>query len=209
MNIDAEAVRRYYEQLSDEEIGRLANFESGELTADAVLVLREEIRRRGLSDDFNAAIDIHVKGVTENEVRELVDKISRFPCPVCGQRKAPLNAFNVWGAYLKSFPLVYPDKHLIIACPDCIISSAKDCLATALTWGWWTMWWGPLFVIGALFVNVKALRARTHLGPTHEFVSFVRWNAAPIAARMHKINSLRDLAKILDENLLRVGLVPK
>lgn len=68
MSMDAEALRKYYGRLPDAEIARLSNCEAKELLPEALPVLKEEIKRRRLSDDLNVAIDIQLRGVTHTNL---------------------------------------------------------------------------------------------------------------------------------------------
>lgn len=194
MNMDDEALRKNYSGLSDAEIARLSNYEAKELLPEAIPILKDEIKRRGLSDDLNVAIDIQLRGVTDEEVRELVDRVSHLPCPICGKKQNLLNAFLV--RTVKPGLYVTVEKPLIMACPDCIISTAKTGLIETLIWGWWTFL-GEISVGQAIWTNVKALNARKYMRPTPEFVEFIRSHAAVIKARINKINDVRDLLQII------------
>lgn len=127
MDSNEERLREHYRKLHDEDIERLANYEAGELSPEALAILKEEIKRRALSDEFQTAADIQMRGVSEEDQEEIIRKISVFPCPLCGRKQNYLNAFNVMN--VKSYIILTNiEKPLIIACPECISSSARKAL---------------------------------------------------------------------------------
>ncbi len=67
------ALEKHFRQLADEEIERLASSHAHELHPEAIDILKEEIKRRGFSDELSAAIDRQTKGqpqvTTEQEER--------------------------------------------------------------------------------------------------------------------------------------------
>lgn len=194
MDMNEEALKKHYQQLPDDDIERLANYEAKELSPEALSILKDEIKRHGLSDDFNVAVDIQVKGLTDEEQRSLIDQISRFPCPICGKKQSFLNASNV--VTVKSFLIVTTvEKPLIIACPDCILSRAKRALIKSLFLGWWGIPWGPIRTIHSIYVNLKALNSERYHTPTQEFIEYIKPHSAAIKAR---INRTRDLNEFLD-----------
>jgi tetratricopeptide (TPR) repeat protein len=64
MRINKEALREHYQRLADADIERLANYEAGDLRPEALDVLKEEIKRRGLSGELDTAVDVQVKGIS-------------------------------------------------------------------------------------------------------------------------------------------------
>ena len=153
MEIDREALRKHYEILPDEDIERLAYYKAKDLSPEAVEVLRNEIRKRGLSDSYDNAVVTHVAGLGEEEKSELLSRISAFPCPLCGDNRYPLNASKA--ITVKSFIVATSvEKPLIIACPDCIKNKVKRALITTLILGRWGIPWGPIRSLWALVDNV-------------------------------------------------------
>lgn len=64
MNINRESLRKHYQILADEDIERLANYGPGDLVTEALDVLKEEIKRRGLSVELETAADIQAKEIS-------------------------------------------------------------------------------------------------------------------------------------------------
>jgi hypothetical protein len=193
---DTEALRAHYQKLPDEDIERLANYEADQLSPEALAVLKEEIKRRGLSNEFQATVDIQVRGVSEEEQKEIIRKISVFPCPLCGRKQNYLNAFKVMS--VKSFIILTSvEEPLIIACPECISTNAKSALITNLVLGWWGIPWGPIRTIHSVFLNLKAINAGNYNAPTREFIEFIKPHSAAIKARIDKINNLNELLEFI------------
>jgi hypothetical protein len=196
MDVNKEQLRVHYQKLYDEDIERLANYEADQLNPEALAVLKEEIKRRGLSIEFQTAVDIQVRGVSEEEQKEIIRKISVLPCPLCGRKQNYLNAFNVMS--VKSFIiLTVVEKPLIIACPECISTSAKSALIKNLFLGWWGIPWGPIRTIHSIVLNLKAVNAENYNAPTREFIDFIKPYSAAIKARIDRINNINELLDLI------------
>ena len=193
--MDPESLREHYKKLPNEDIERLANFEADQLSPEALAVLRDEIRNRGLSDDLRTTADIQVKGVSEEEVEQLIRRVSQFPCPLCGRRQNYLNAFSIMS--VRSLILLTSvERPLVIACPQCISAYAKSELIKSLLLGWWGIPWGAIRTVHSFFVNWKALNADDHHTPTREFIDFVRPYSAAIKARIDKISTVDEFLEL-------------
>ncbi len=196
MDVNKERLRERYQKLYDEDIERLANYEAEGLNPEALAVLKEEIKRRGLSNEFQSTVDIQVRGVSEEEQKEIIRKISVLPCPLCGRKQNYLNAFNVMS--VKSIIiLTFVEKPLIIACPECISTSAKNALIKNLFLGWWGIPWGPFRTIHSIFLNLKAINANNCNSPTSEFNDFIKPYSAAIKARIDRINNINELLDLI------------
>ena len=181
-----------YRNMSDEEIEQIAYYEAKTLTPEALKILEAEIKRRSLTQDFQAIVDIQEKGLTEEELNELTEKVSGLPCPVCFRKANKLNASKI--ATAQSVILVTTfDDPLLIACPDCIIESAKRATKKTLLFGWWGIPWGPIRTIQALSINSESKNINRYSQPTPEFIEFIKTNAPAIKAKIDKIDSLEDL----------------
>jgi hypothetical protein len=64
-DVNKASLRAHYQQLSDEDIKRLANSEAKALTPDEWNILKEEIERRGFSEELNALLDSQTGGVSD------------------------------------------------------------------------------------------------------------------------------------------------
>ena len=61
MDVNEDALRKHYQQLPDEDIEHLAKYEANDLVPEAQNILKEEIRRRGLSDELYNLADVKSK----------------------------------------------------------------------------------------------------------------------------------------------------
>ena len=165
MSADSEALRSHYQKLADEDIERLANYEADQLFPEALTILKEEIIRRGLSDEFLTAADIQVRGIPEYETENIIKKIAEFPCPFCGKTQNYLNAFYVM-TVISFIIFTMVEKPLAIACPECISKNAKSALIKSLFLGWWGFPWGPIRTIHSILINLKAINANYCKAPT-------------------------------------------
>jgi hypothetical protein len=196
MDMDNDRLREHYQRLSDWDIERLANYEAGDLRPEALDILREEIRKRGLSGEFNKTVDIQLKGVSEEELQELVRRISLFPCPVCGGRQDYLNAFHIMN--VRSYIIITAvSKSMVIACPECIAKRAKSAIIRNLLLGWWGIPWGPIRTIHSVFFNLDAINSKNENAPTREFTEFIKPHSAAIKARIEKISSINELFDVI------------
>jgi hypothetical protein len=195
-----EALRAQYQRLSDEDIERLANYEADQLIPEALAILKEEIKKRGLSDEFQIAADIQAKGIPEHEQEEIIRKISMFPCPLCGKKQNYLNGFNVM--MVRSYIIfTMAEKRLIIACSECISNSAKSALIKNLFLGWWGIPWGPIRTIRSILLNLKAINAENYNAPAREFIEFIKPHSAAIKARIESIRNVSELLDLITEVL--------
>jgi hypothetical protein len=183
MEPSIDQLMKRYRNMSDEEIEHLAYYQAKTLTPEALKILEGEIKRRSLTQDFQAIVDIQEKGLTDEELNELTDAISALPCPICFSKEKRLNASKI--AIAKSAILVTTiDDPLLIACPDCIISSAKSATKKTLLLGWWAIPWGPIRTFQALSTNSTSKNYERYNKPTPEFVEFIKTNAPAIKAKM-------------------------
>ena len=196
MEINIDALRRHYENLPDEDIERLAYYETNDLVPEAVDILKNEIRRRGLSNSFESAVESHLTGLGEEEKQELLKRISSFPCPLCGGHR-PLNASNV--VSVKSYIVATSvEKPLIIACPNCIRTNAKGALITSLIFGWWGIPWGPIRTLWSIVDNVMALNQKKYNELTFEFKEYFEPHLIAIKVNLDEIKDLNDVLKIVN-----------
>jgi hypothetical protein len=196
MDMDKERLREHYRRVSDADIERLANYEAAGLRPEALDILREEIKRRGLSGEFNKAVDIQLKGVSEEEQQELIRRIALFPCPVCGGRQNYLNAFHIMN--VRSYIIITAvSKSMVIACPECISKSDKRALLRNLLLGWWGIPWGPIRTIHSVFFNLDAINSKNENTPTREFAEFIKPHSAAIKVRIEKIDSINELFDVI------------
>jgi hypothetical protein len=186
MDIDKQDIWQHYNQLTDDQIERIAFFETADLREEAVEILFQELKRRRFPQELIKAISIPRKGFLREDMRPLNNLIRNRPCPICNQQEGNINAFEI--ATAKSFLLGTSfNKYLLVACPDCIVSEAKSSNIMSGLLGWWGFPSGPIDTIRALMINSQAQKARQYTGPSEHFLQFVKRNAVII-----KVNENND-----------------
>ncbi len=138
---DPNALRENYRRLSDRRIQEIALLEVRELRSEAVQVLQAEIERRGLPPELHAGIEVQLRGLADPDFQELLAWFRRAPCPECGRRDTPLNAFR-FGDRPPPDSELSVDPTLVAGCPDCLRgmlrkaerSTYAGCLT--LPWAW-------------------------------------------------------------------------
>lgn len=196
MEVNIDTLRQHYENLPEEDIERLAYYETNDLMPEAVAILKNEIRRRGLSDRYDAAIESQLSGLSEEEKQDLLNRISAYPCPLCGGHER-LNASKV--VSVKSYIIITTiEKPLIIACPNCIRANAKDALIKSLLFGWWGIPWGPIRTLFSIVDNVMALNSKKYNELTHEFKDYFEPHLIAIKVNIDKEKDLNNLLETIN-----------
>ena len=196
MDINIEALRQHYENLPDEDIERLAYYETNDLMPEAVDILKSEIKRRGLSNKYNNAVESHLAGLGEEEKVQLLNRISTFPCPVCGSHER-LNASKL--VLVKSYIIVTTvEKPLIIACPNCIRVNAKRILIKSLLLGWWGIPWGPIRTLWSIVDNVMAINLNKYKDLTSEFKECFEPHLIAIKVNIDDVKDLNHLLESIN-----------
>ncbi len=168
-----ESLRECYAELSDLEIVFMALHQGGQLRPEAVAVLHEELRRRGLSPELGVALATQAGPIEPGELQDLVTRFRRQPCSRCGSELRPLNAFEIARAWSVILVTSYR-KELLIACPDCILASAKRAWAFSLLLGWWGIPWGPIRTLQAIAIDSRAIRHGDEDHPSEALTAYVR-----------------------------------
>ena len=188
-------LEKRYRSLTDEEIEDLAYFHAHELIPDAQKVLKQEVARRKIAPNYEAAIKVQEAGLSDEEFDELISLVAKLPCPICSQNSQPLNASEI--AIARSAVIVTEfQKKLIVGCPNCIINAANDAYKICLRYGWWAIPMGPIKTLQALAVNQNALALNDpdrYKKPTQEFIENIRKSAPKIKARIAKAKTFQEL----------------
>jgi len=129
--------------------------EAGELTPEALEVLKEEVRTRGLGEHLEGAIEIQTYSLSSEEQQELVARFRRLPCPICGAGGGLLNAAMV--ATARSFLIMtLYETHIVVGCCQCISRASRRANHLTLALGWWGIPWGPIRALQAMTINGRA-----------------------------------------------------
>lgn len=148
---------RYYRRLTDEQLLRIALHEASGLIPEALAAMNAEIAARGLPPAVSEAVDAQLHPLSGREKEELTENVRKLPCPYCDRNDQPLKAAVIASARGMLFVSIL-NKHIIIACPDCLRAKAKDALNSSLLLGWWCFPWGPFHTMQAIVENNYTIR---------------------------------------------------
>src|SRR6187551_1813391 len=85
-------LRKNYKGYSDEQLIQIATTDASGLRPEAIQVMQDEIKARGLSDKLFKCIEVQRNQLSEQEILEYCDVLRKQPCPVCGSSAFNLNA---------------------------------------------------------------------------------------------------------------------
>ncbi len=124
MAISLEQIKKNYAGFDDYKIEYLAKNEINSLDPDVVVILKDEIKKRGLDSNLNKGIEAQTKELTDSDLQELKSKISNLACPECGQKGSPLIGTLI--REVKSFVLLtHYKKTQLILCQTCADKKRK------------------------------------------------------------------------------------
>ncbi|MEL7428326.1 MAG: hypothetical protein AAFN81_35505 [Bacteroidota bacterium] len=134
--MNLERIKENYSRMSDEQIERIALFEMASLRSEVVEIVEREIESRGLREGLRVGIAVQLKGISEEEFGEVIDKIRNLPCPICYEVGKGLE-----GSYLRKVRSIIAfssyEKTGIIACEDCLNTVRREALLKNIVMGWW------------------------------------------------------------------------
>jgi hypothetical protein len=175
----------YYRALPDDQLMRLALHEAGELTPEALEVMKEEIRTRRLGEPLEAAIQAQTTSLPPEEQQELLARFRRLPCPICGTTGSLLNAATV--ATARSFLIMtLYESHVVVGCSRCITAASRKANNLTLALGWWGVPWGPIRACQAISINAKANSTAQTDQATETLLGYVAENSGAIVFRLRQ-----------------------
>ena len=89
---NTEELRKNYERFDDAKLIRLATEEASGLRPEAVELIRQIIRERGLSEDIVKGLEVQRQEIDEKTLLAYVELLRTLPCPLCSSKKEKLNA---------------------------------------------------------------------------------------------------------------------
>lgn len=190
-------LRENYKSLPDDKLIRVATTDVSGLRPEAIQVLQEEIKRRGLSDGLIDGIEIQTKEISTDELLAYCELLRRRPCPVCNATSAKLNA-TMTATTVSYLIMTSYEEQLLIACPDCLDKANKDAMIKTALFGWWGFPSGIYRTIKALIHN-KKMKGMTRLTePNDYFKGFVLSQIGTIEANKTNSERLQALVKNLN-----------
>ncbi|HNR68290.1 MAG TPA: hypothetical protein PKN04_10665 [bacterium] len=194
-------LRQHYASFAIEQLEQIAFYEVRDLTADAIDVLRLELRRRKRPFDYDAAIDLQLAGLGDTARAQLYERLTTLPCPNCGSHANPLNA----ALTRLSVGLVlfhYQKTVCVLSCPSCLRRIAVRKQGLCALFGWWSVPAGVQKNLAALAVNRQALRESDTHSRNLLLQSFITKHAAHLTAKMKHTEALQDFLR--RQNRLRL-----
>ena len=157
--MDLEQIKKNYADLSDFKLEYLAKNEINSLEPEVIVILVEEIKRRGLNLNLMQGIAAQAKELSEEEIMGLKSKISSLPCPSCRQKDSPLI-----GTYIRtvlSF-IVFTtyQKKAFISCISCASQKRKNAIIKTTLFGWWGFPFGFFYTLHAIITSLTDSKNR-------------------------------------------------
>lgn len=157
MEPSIDQLRKNYERFDDQKLIRLATEEASELRPEAVDLLKQIIKERGLSVDIVKAMDAQFQEVDDAKLSEYVELLRGLPCPVCKNVHKKLNA-TITASVISIIVVTNYEKVWKIACPDCLDQANTNAMVKSALLGWWGFPWGLIRTPQALLFNFKMKR---------------------------------------------------
>ena len=196
MEVSIEDLKRNYKGFSDAELIRIATKDASDLREDAIRVLQEEIKSRGLSVELFKGVEVQRKQITEEEFSDYCKLLQKLPCPVCGSVSHKLNA-TVTSKVMSFIVITNYEKKLVIGCPACLSKANSNALVSSALLGWWGIPWGFIRTIQAIIFNNKMSRLIWHEEPSDYFRGFVLRNVGVVEANKTNNDRLQSLIRNL------------
>lgn len=195
MAVSEAALKENYRRLSDDKLMRIASEDATKLRPEALVLLKEELSTRGLTETAERAIEAQFRVVSEEEIVEYCGLLQAQPCPICRSSTQPLNAALT--SKVISFLVVTTwKKQFAIACPTCLDKLNRDASISTAVLGWWGFPWGIIRTIQALIANGK-MEKTNHVPYANALLkAFVVGNVGRIEAVRDNAGDLQALIKL-------------
>jgi len=154
MEPNLDELRKNYERFDDRKIIRIATEEATSLRPEALELLKQIIKERGLSEDILKSVDAQFEKIDTNKLTEYAELLRDLPCPVCHQTQNKLNATVVSTVVSLVFFTQYKNE-IKIACPPCLDKLNNNAMIKSALLGWWGIPWGLIRTPKALLANNK------------------------------------------------------
>ena len=187
MEPDIEELRKNYERLDDTRIIRLASEEATELRPEALDLLKQIIKERGLSPVLSDAIAVQFKQLDDKTLLSYCELLRKLPCPQCNAVNEKLN-----GNMIATLAGGYYFENFKVACPTCLDKAySRANLKIALT-GWWRF--PGLFNTPRALVFNKKMKKLDHIGEASDLLKvFVTQQAGRIELNRNNPEGLTDI----------------
>ena len=192
MEPSVEELRKNYESYDDSKLIRIATEEAASLRPEALVLIKQIIKERGLSANILAAVDVQVKPVDPGTLSKYTNLLRSQPCPICNSTANKLNA-TIAATVMSFIILTNYKKELIIACPDCLDKKNNDAMLKSALLGWWGLPWGIIRTIQSLILNNK-MKNQNRLFESNDLLNgYVFNNVGRMEASKNNPEKLQEL----------------
>ena len=173
---------------------RIASEDATKLRPEALVLLKEELSTRGLTETAERAIEAQFRVVSEAEIAEYCGLLQAQPCPICRSSTQRLNA-TLTSKVISFLVMTTWKKQFAIACPTCLDKLNRDASISTALLGWWGFPWGVIRTIQALIANGKMDKTNHLPYPNDLLKAFVVSNVGRIEAVRDNAPDLQALIK--------------
>ncbi|HEY2583116.1 MAG TPA: hypothetical protein VGI43_14995 [Mucilaginibacter sp.] len=192
MEPNIEELRKNYESFPDEKLIRIATEEATGLRPEALELLRQIIKERGLSQEITKSIDAQFQKIDDKTLLEYSDLLRRLPCPFCNSNIDKLNA-TMTGTVVSFIFMTSYRKEIKIGCPKCLDKQNNAAINKSALLGWWGLPWGIVKTIQAFIFNAK-MKKQNNLPEANDILkSFVLNRIGRIEASRNNPAELSDM----------------
>jgi hypothetical protein len=192
MEPNLEELRKNYERFDDNKLIRIATEEATGLRPEAVGLLKQIIKERGLSEDITKGIDAQFQEINNEGLAEYTELLRVQPCPVCKSTNNKLNA-TIAASVISFVIMTNYEKELKIACPDCLDKANNTAMIKSVLLGWWGFPWGIIRTPQALLLNNKMKKQNRLAEPNDLFNAFVLGRIGRLEANRNNPTKLQEI----------------
>lgn len=185
-------LRKNYENFDNQKIIRIATEEADRLRPEALELLKDIIKERGLSDNVLKGVDAQFEPIDENKLTAYTELLRNLPCPVCHQTQDKLNATVVSTVFSLIF-FTYYKSEVKIACPSCLDKLNNNAMVKSALLGWWGLPWGLFRTPKALIANSKRKKSNNLYEANDILKAFTLPRIGRIEANKNNKEQLEDL----------------
>jgi len=194
MEPSIDELRKNYERFDDNKLIRLASEEATRLRPEALELLKQIIKERGLSTDVLTGIEAQFKQPDEKSLRVYTDLLRKQSCPICDSTAQPLNATMV-ASVMSFIVFTHYKKELVIGCPDCLDKQNNNAMLKSALMGWWSLPWGLIRTPKSLMLNSKMKKQNHNYEANDLFKSFTLQRIGRIEANKNNPEQLQLIVK--------------
>ncbi|MGZ3871828.1 MAG: hypothetical protein ACXVJD_02855 [Mucilaginibacter sp.] len=192
MEPDLQQLRKNYEQFNDRKLMRIASEEADGLRPEALDLLKQIIRERGLSDGVIKAAEVQAEKTQPENIDDYTALLRSLPCPLCNKTDGKLNA-TITASVISFVFFTHYRKELKIGCPQCLNKQNNNAMIRTAILGWWGLPWGIIRTPQALILNSKNKTENDWPEANDLFKSFVYGRLGRIELNRNNPEGLKDI----------------